>query len=98
MVVAPAGTTATWLNAGLTTSPSGCKRVISMGSTVAVSPDRSDPVCAAPAASDEELGSGEQLVRMPSNTASAHDQHRRNGSRARQFCQERPGCLCLGME
>src|SRR5829696_6600991 len=31
MVVAPAGTTATWLNAGLTTSPSGCKRVISMG-------------------------------------------------------------------
>src|SRR5688500_9207494 len=44
MVVAPAGTTATWLNAGLATSPSGCKRLISMGSTVAVSPDRSDPV------------------------------------------------------
>src|SRR4029453_17866127 len=43
MVVAPAGTTATWLNAGLATSPSGCKRVISMGSTVALSPDRSDP-------------------------------------------------------
>ena len=38
------GTTATWLNAGLTTSPSGCKRVISMGSTVALSPDRGDPV------------------------------------------------------
>src|SRR5829696_4542011 len=31
MVVAPAGTTATWLNAGLTTSPPGCKRAISMG-------------------------------------------------------------------
>src|SRR5215204_7097529 len=44
MVVAPAGTTATWLNAGLTTSPSGCKRAISMGSTVALSPDRSDPL------------------------------------------------------
>src|SRR5215212_9117345 len=42
MVVAPAGTTATWLNAGLTTSPSGCKRVISISSTVARSPDRSD--------------------------------------------------------
>src|SRR4051794_32249678 len=32
MVVAPAGTTATWLNAGLTTRPAGCRRVISMGS------------------------------------------------------------------
>src|SRR5687768_14409963 len=34
MVVAPAGTTATWLNAGLRTRPAGCRRVISMASTV----------------------------------------------------------------
>src|SRR6478735_706656 len=30
MVVAPAGTTATWLNAGLCTSPAGCSRLIFM--------------------------------------------------------------------
>src|SRR6187200_1015074 len=39
MVVAPAGTMATWLNAGLATSPAGCKRVMSMLSTVAPTAD-----------------------------------------------------------
>src|SRR5688500_3889544 len=39
MVAAPAGTMATWLNAGLATSPAGCMRVISM--TPMVSPNGS---------------------------------------------------------
>src|SRR4051794_10476649 len=83
MVVAPGGTIATWLKAGLTTSPSGCSRVMSMTQRSHKQPVPAAPHSLVMVKSDSLLRVEADPVLQPDSTTRSRppDPLRRSGHR-----------------